>query len=262
MGEPQSQDDTPTEACADGTDNDRDTLIDCLDPDCPACEEICFDGVDNDGDGRVDCEDKDCHFACQESECDDAVDNDQDGGVDCADEDCWGRPPCPVTVLNTIESGYVQRLRESRSGRDGWSVNTHQEILWPAGTLHFPLDGQPSTAQIWSTCAWTADSFHGGYQMQTNTSWESSVTAGAWHGLSLDPDCPPMPESTRWIPSSLRRDDARDGGPEKAHRWGLSVVPNWLVGVERTSTYARNDRWYTRYAGSLEPGGAMFVHGD
>ncbi|MBI2560020.1 MAG: hypothetical protein HYW14_02675 [Planctomycetes bacterium] len=56
-----------TENCSDGVDNDCDSLIDCLDDDCPPCpEEICYDGVDNDGDGLVDCSDPDC---CDDPNC-------------------------------------------------------------------------------------------------------------------------------------------------------------------------------------------------
>jgi hypothetical protein len=47
--------------CADGIDNDGDGLVDCKDPDCPACPPPpcptgteCCDGIDNDGDGKID----------------------------------------------------------------------------------------------------------------------------------------------------------------------------------------------------------------
>ncbi len=46
--------------CADGIDNDGDGLVDCKDPDCPACKpacpagQECCDGVDNDGDAQID----------------------------------------------------------------------------------------------------------------------------------------------------------------------------------------------------------------
>ena len=47
--------------CADGVDNDGDGLVDCKDPDCPACPppacppgQECCDGIDNDGDGKID----------------------------------------------------------------------------------------------------------------------------------------------------------------------------------------------------------------
>jgi hypothetical protein len=52
----------PTETnCADGIDNDGDGLVDCKDPDCPACSPPtcptgmeCCDGIDNNGDGKID----------------------------------------------------------------------------------------------------------------------------------------------------------------------------------------------------------------
>jgi len=54
--------------CSDGIDNDHDTLLDCLDPNCfnnascanAAVEIICNDGLDNDSDGSIDCIDTDC----------------------------------------------------------------------------------------------------------------------------------------------------------------------------------------------------------
>ncbi len=56
------------EVCNDGTDNDRDGLVDCADPDCassthcapPSAETLCSDGIDNDRDGLADCRDTDC----------------------------------------------------------------------------------------------------------------------------------------------------------------------------------------------------------
>ncbi|MEK7426456.1 MAG: S8 family serine peptidase, partial [Actinomycetota bacterium] len=52
------------EVCADGRDNDGDTLVDCADPDCTGaviCQpEICADGAANNADALVDCDDTDC----------------------------------------------------------------------------------------------------------------------------------------------------------------------------------------------------------
>lgn len=65
--------------CTDLTDNDRDGLIDALDPDCTGggtaeAEGLfagdCSDGIDNDGDGPADCDDADCTGA---PECEDWV---------------------------------------------------------------------------------------------------------------------------------------------------------------------------------------------
>lgn len=50
--------DTATEICNNGTDDDGDGFTDCEDFDC-VCE-ICDNGIDDDGDGFVDGEDSDC----------------------------------------------------------------------------------------------------------------------------------------------------------------------------------------------------------
>ncbi len=86
-------------SCVDGADNDGDTLVDCLDPDCATIcaglrETACADGLDDDGDGKVDCADNDCgpQHGCGaeiwDTLCNDHRDNDADGLVDCADPDC------------------------------------------------------------------------------------------------------------------------------------------------------------------------------
>ncbi len=100
---------TPAAACADGVDNDGDSLIDF--PDDPGCASSsdadetdivvvtqCSDGVDNDGDGKVDLADPGCATAADDSEtdpvqppqCDDGLDNDGDGLIDLADDGCDG----------------------------------------------------------------------------------------------------------------------------------------------------------------------------
>ena len=97
----------PETACADGIDNDNDTLIDCNDADCfldpnclgPQFEFSCTNGVDDDLDGLVDCDDTDCALdpACQNTGtevCDDGIDNDGDADVDCDDTDCESEPVC------------------------------------------------------------------------------------------------------------------------------------------------------------------------
>jgi cysteine-rich repeat protein len=90
-----------SELCANGIDDDGDTLLDCVDPDCfaatecaPAGEANCEDEVDNDTDGAVDCADLDCVGEADcgpettEELCGDVRDNDGDGRVDCADDEC------------------------------------------------------------------------------------------------------------------------------------------------------------------------------
>src|SRR6185503_3044916 len=91
-------------ACRDGADNDGDTLVDCMDPNCamePNCvpEPVCDDGLDNDLDTLIDCLDMDCDgvSGCEfgnEVTCDDDFDNDTDGDIDCADSQCAAQPLC------------------------------------------------------------------------------------------------------------------------------------------------------------------------
>ena len=91
------------EQCENGTDDDGDGAIDCLDSDCAlsaACTpaENCLDNLDNDGDGDIDCSDDDCTFTapnCAVESCTGGVDEDGDGDTDCADTDCLGDPSCP-----------------------------------------------------------------------------------------------------------------------------------------------------------------------
>jgi|GEM_PF-1852823 len=108
-----------TYACADGIDNDRDGLVDHLDPDCqdgsdrdeapdpatipaPATTEpagsytagadYCNDGVDNDGNGLTDAEEgARCAKPDGEAlaECGDGIDNDGDGLTDTDDTSCF-----------------------------------------------------------------------------------------------------------------------------------------------------------------------------
>lgn len=90
--------------CGDASDNDRDGLEDCDDPNCfgdtthCTTETNCTDGQDNDGDNDIDCADSDCDGVgfCEatETSCDDSNDNDRDGDTDCADSDCATAPVC------------------------------------------------------------------------------------------------------------------------------------------------------------------------
>src|SRR6185295_11033817 len=65
-------------ACANGIDDDGDTLSDCADADCArSCPETaCGNGLDDDGDTLTDCADPDCRTSCPETNCSDGVDND------------------------------------------------------------------------------------------------------------------------------------------------------------------------------------------
>ena len=95
---------TTAEVCDNVVDDDGDTYVDCVDPDCytaTVCvrtETDCTNGADDDGDKRQDCDDPDCGGdpACagQETDCGNEADDDGDGDIDCADSDCADDPDC------------------------------------------------------------------------------------------------------------------------------------------------------------------------
>ncbi len=95
---------TVAEVCDNTVDDDGDTYVDCVDPDCytaAVCvrtETDCTNGADDDGDKRQDCDDPDCGGdpACegQETDCGNEADDDGDGDIDCADSDCADDPDC------------------------------------------------------------------------------------------------------------------------------------------------------------------------
>jgi hypothetical protein len=94
---PENDQCNPNNLCSNGRDDDNDTLIDCLDPDCKdvdICMENgngganCNDGKDNDLDGFVDCpEDPDCTneliCTCPNNKCD-GVETDSNCPEDCS----------------------------------------------------------------------------------------------------------------------------------------------------------------------------------
>lgn len=112
--------------CDDGMDNDGNSDIDCLDPQCVingTCDPThdseatqCNDKSDNDNDGFTDCDDPACldetgtcdHDRDDEAddpECNDGIDNDKDGNIDAKDSGClddngnWD--PADDSELNT-----------------------------------------------------------------------------------------------------------------------------------------------------------------
>ena len=94
----------PIEICNNTKDDDGDTKIDCVDPDCaadPACvpgKENCTNKVDDDKDAKIDCADDDCKAdpACVPGKeiCNNSKDDDADAKIDCADSDCTADPAC------------------------------------------------------------------------------------------------------------------------------------------------------------------------
>ncbi len=67
----------------------------------------CADGTDNDGDGLIDCEDTDCATSpdCTSEDCSNGIDDDYDGLVDCLDDDCTSDSACVSFSCPEIELG-------------------------------------------------------------------------------------------------------------------------------------------------------------
>jgi len=96
--------------CANGTDDDADSLVDCYDNDCksvPACIEDCSNGVDDDLDGLRDCLDPDCDGepVCIE-DCSNGIDDDLDGDTDCRDLECSNDPLCEEICDNGLDDDF------------------------------------------------------------------------------------------------------------------------------------------------------------
>jgi hypothetical protein len=71
-------------------------------PFCWATIEDCANGVDDDGDTLVDCMDPYCEYevACQPPEvCDNGFDDNWDGRMDCEDLACEADPTCPILAV-------------------------------------------------------------------------------------------------------------------------------------------------------------------
>ena len=117
----------PGSSCADGEDNDCDTLTDCADPDCATAIEcaVCGDGSCHVAESPCSCP-ADCGDPPSRedpaSSCADRVDNDCDSMTDCADPDCttgcpiptvsaWG--VCCMMLLLVTAGSLVLRGRES-----------------------------------------------------------------------------------------------------------------------------------------------------
>ncbi|MEM1413975.1 MAG: hypothetical protein AAGH15_03705 [Myxococcota bacterium] len=129
-------------SCSDGRDNDRDGLVDCLDPDCLAlnfCGELifedditrpenvlalCIDRIDNDRDGQFDCGDRGCQGIAElccvtefsDELCSNYLDDDANGFPDCEDFVC--RNGHFVTVCES-ELTFPAREQGGDPCRDG-----------------------------------------------------------------------------------------------------------------------------------------------
>jgi hypothetical protein len=134
---------TSERACADGSDDDGDGLVDTADPGClDAADPFetnaivpCDDGFDDDGDGLIDYPDdpgcRDPQWLYEDPKCSDGLDNDGDGGIDWNGGPGGGTPDpqCTTPWRNREASGcglgfelvllapLLARLRRAKSAR-------------------------------------------------------------------------------------------------------------------------------------------------
>ncbi|MFT4703575.1 MAG: hypothetical protein ACI81R_001267 [Bradymonadia bacterium] len=131
---------TPIEAgsCGDGTDNDFDGALDCIDTDCngdPICVEICYGGNDEDADALTDCADT----------------------VDC--------PSTDSSCLTTIDA--FPYTADFALGTEGWTSNGQWEFGTEAGG---DLASVVALGQGWVTNI-------GGEYTVNSDSFDSSLTS-------------------------------------------------------------------------------------
>ncbi len=109
---------TGAEICANGTDDDGDGLVDCLDPDCDG--QTCAIA----GGGSGTCQSNNCVACLPVTEvCSNGIDDDCDGLVDCADLDCNGQRcsavdpnlVCNAGSCASIASGLGLQIAAGRS---------------------------------------------------------------------------------------------------------------------------------------------------
>lgn len=112
-GDPEGLD--PLE-CSDLGDNDGDSLIDCLDPDCVA---------------RGYCDNRE---GVNASECVDGLDNDDDGYFDCNDFDCFAAPLCQEN-----DEGILVIPGAGGGGGDGGTTTPDPGPSGPGPFIHDPL---------------------------------------------------------------------------------------------------------------------------
>lgn len=96
-----------------------------------AVERDCADGVDNDQDSVIDCSDADCakSAACQpdgkpentDKRCRDWVDNDQDGVTDCEDQDCQ------LETISACDGSWDSLLKRESAGGAQMSAPSAQK---------------------------------------------------------------------------------------------------------------------------------------
>ena len=175
--------------CADGLDNDGDTLADCLDPRCAAfCippSEACGDGLENDGDTLADCDDPGCWSdeACRPIPC--AADEDCPSGMVCVGAGC-------------VDELLVWPNPESGANSDPWLAEHHADLV----------QIRPAVLALNFVNAKSNDEMLGHMQQV----FDAMAEASRWHGYA-DPSSPPFVLYRVACAVDLRDEDPPPGWP-------------------------------------------------
>jgi len=208
----------PKTQCADGIDNDNDTLIDAQDPGCwsnpsnpasydpnrideSAATTQCQDGIDNDGDGAIDMGDFSCSSPTDNDEtnpraqCQDGIDNDSDGAIDLADFSCSSKQ-------DNDESLPKSQCQDGLDNDNDGAI----DILDPgcASSQDNDESGEPTKVSIGVECVFDNQdgsyTAYFGYDNTSGTLIEVPVAAAAPSKNEVSPGNPQRGQVTQFKP--------------------------------------------------------------
>ena len=236
----------------------------------PVTEETdCADGIDNDGDSLVDCEDGDCAAACVEADCGDELDNDGDGLIDCEDEDCWDLGSCDFAVTTIHGGAMVHRLQHHFDGRWSETIRLYADDYFTSSVALYSVRGSAALwaadSSTWVSCDWSFE--RGSFQRQQHrvtipysvTYIDASTESLTRSGLTVSEGCPIA--TSAFLPRSLTIDRSQVLASGVARYQGLittndqhlySEIHRGDSGVGWGSSFLKTTTWRTN---PLDPGG-------
>lgn len=183
--------------------------------------ELCANGVDDDVNGLVDCEDLACFDVeeCVETDCR-YGDSDGDGLVGCADPDCWGVPPCHLEWTASGRYTAVRRMNGLAEMFNG-DVRPYGRQTGSTYLVVENLRVSVNDRATGESCVWTAKALRGRlpyFRSYPDLTLEGIVSAA------------PCEQPESWaFPSAFRHHGA---GPRwmLAGVWDNGGAAIWLVG--------------------------------
>ncbi|VFJ14856.1 exported protein of unknown function [Candidatus Nitrosocosmicus franklandus] len=215
---PQNEQETKSEVCTNGVDDDGDELIDSGDSDCNEIQGFWFDHFGGPKQGIP------AEFPGQsipgsqtvkhESICDDGIDNDSDGLADKKDPDCVGGLPTGVEVVGEEDTGAIQRLPgpiltdkvvKPQADDSGTTTPTTTD----GGIAVQRLPGADKLSKLPSSSASTGDSSG----TTTPTTPSSPPSPDSTPTTPTTPSSPPSPDSTPTTPTTPSSPPSPDSTP-------------------------------------------------